>query len=415
LIWRALYTLALYALLPLALLRLWWRGRAEPGYRRHVGERFGHYRFTPERAVLWLHAVSVGEARASAPLLRALQQEFADHEVVVTCSTATGRETLEQMHGESVSIAWLPYDYPGSVRRFVEHFRPRLGLLIETEIWPNLLAACEAFGVPVVLANARLSGNSARGYDKWSGLARPAFARLAAVCAQSDADAARLAALGAKHVSVCGNLKFDISPDSVQVEAGRAWRAALARPVLVLASTREGEEKLLLDALASGPPGALAVFVPRHPQRFDAVADLIGGAVKRRSRGENPRPGDRCFLGDTMGEMAFYYGAADVAIIGGSFLQLGGQNLIEACAVGTPVVFGPSMHNFAEASALALAAEAAVQAQDADEAVRVAARLLDDPARRERMAQAGLRLRAANRGAVQKHIAICRELLERKR
>src|SRR6185369_11238926 len=263
------------------------------------------------------------------------------------------------------------------------HFRPRLGLLMETEIWPNLLAACEAFGVPVVLANARLSGNSARGYAKWSGLARPAFARLAAVCAQSDADAARLAALGAKQVSVCGNLKFDISPDSAQVEAGRAWRASLARPVLVLASTREGEEKLLLDALASGPPGAMAVFVPRHPQRFDAVADLMGGAVKRRSRGEEPRPGDRCFLGDTMGEMAFYYGAADVAIIGGSFLPLGGQNLIEACAVGTPVVFGPSMHNFAEASALALAAEAAVQVRDAAEAIRVGAGLLDDRQRRD--------------------------------
>ena len=251
-IWRALYTAVLYALLPFVMLRLWWRGRKEPGYRRRIGERFGQYRFAPERAVLWVHAVSVGEARASAPLVNALQREFADHELLVTCSTATGRETLKQMYGASVSTAWLPYDYPGSVRSFVEHFRPRLGLLMETEIWPNLLAACRTLGVPVILASARMSERSARGYEKWSAVARPAFASLAAVCAQSDADAARIAALGATAVSVCGNLKFDIAPDSAHVEAGRAWRASLARPVLVLASTREGEEKLLLEALSSG-------------------------------------------------------------------------------------------------------------------------------------------------------------------
>ena len=410
--WRALYAATLYALLPFVLLRLWWRGRKEPGYRRRIGERFGWYRFAPERAVLWVHAVSVGEARASAPLVRALQQEFAGHELLVTCSTATGRDTLKQMYGESVSIAWLPYDYPGAVRRFIERFRPRLGVLIETEIWPNLIAACSALRVPVVLASARMSERSARGYERWSVLTRPAFASLAAACAQSDADGARLAALGASAVSVCGNLKFDTSPDSAQVDAGRAWHASLGRSIAVLASTREGEEKLLLDAFAANPSTALAVLVPRHPQRFDAVADLVGSAVRRRSRAQDPGPDDRYFLGDTMGEMAFYYAAADVAIIGGSFLPLGGQNLIEASAVGTPVIFGPSMHNFAEASALALAAGAAVQAQDAPHAVRLATELLQDRARREAMSAAGLRLCATHRGAVQKHIAICKKLLD---
>jgi 3-deoxy-D-manno-octulosonic-acid transferase len=412
LIWRALYAATLYALLPFVLLRLWWRGRKEPGYRRRIAERFGWYRFAPERAVLWVHAVSVGEARASAPLVRALLHEFSGHELLVSCSTATGRDTLKQLYGESVSIAWLPYDYPGAVRRFIEHFRPRIGVLMETEIWPNLLAACGALGVPVVLASARMSERSARGYARWSLLMRPAFASLAAACAQSDADGARLAALGATAVSVCGNLKFDLSPDAAQVDAGRAWRASIGRPVAVLASTREGEEKLLLDAFASSSSSALAVFVPRHPQRFDAVADLIGSAVRRRGRAQEPAPGDRYFLGDTMGEMAFYYGASDVAIIGGSFLPLGGQNLIEASAVGTPVIFGPSMHNFAEASALALAAGAAVQAQDAAHAVRLANELLQDPTRREAMRAAGLRLCATHRGAVQKHIAICKKLLE---
>jgi len=260
--WRTLYTIALYAALPLVVLRLWWRGRREPGYRRRVGERFGLYRFTAERRVLWVHAVSVGEARASAPLVGALREEFAEHELLFTCATAAGRDALKQMYGESVLTAWLPYDYPGPVRRFLEHFRPQLGLLMETEIWPNLLAACRAYAVPVVLANARMSESSALGYRRWNGLARPAFASLAAVCAQSEADAARLAALGATNVSVAGNLKFDVAPDPAKEEEGRAWRAALGRPVLLLASTREGEEKLLLDALPAAPSGFLVVIVP---------------------------------------------------------------------------------------------------------------------------------------------------------
>jgi len=413
-IWRALYIAALYLLLPFALAKLWWRGRREPGYRARVGERFGRYSVEPGRGVLWIHAVSVGEVRAAAPLVRALQQEFAGHELLITCSTATGRDALQQMYGDSVSSAWLPYDYPGAVRRFVERFRPHLGVLMETEIWPNLLACCKAFKVPVVLANGRMSERSARGYSRWDGLTRPAFATLAAACAQSEADAARLAALGANPVPVCGNLKFDMTPDAAHAAAGRAWRAALGRPVVMLASTREGEEKLLLDALSASTSSALAVFVPRHPQRFDAVAALLGPSAQRRSRGESPRPQDRFFLGDTMGEMTFYYSAADVAIIGGSFLPLGGQNLIEACATGTPVVFGPSMYNFAEASTLALAAGAAVQAQDAGDAVRLAVALLGDRSRSAAMGEAGLRLCAAHRGAVQRHVAVCRQVVERR-
>ena len=415
-IWRALYSVALYALLPLALLRLWWRGRREPGYRRRVAERFGRYRLAPRRAVLWVHAVSVGEARASAPLVRSLREEFPMHEVLLTCATAAGRDAVKQMYGESVLTVWLPYDYPGSVRRFVEHFRPRLGLLMETEIWPNLLAACSAYGVPVVLASARMSEASALGYRRWSGLARPAFASLAAGCAQSEADAGRLAALGATQVSVCGNLKFDIAPDAAQAGAGRAWRTALARSVLLLASTREGEEEILLDALASDAIDVLVVIVPRHPQRFDEVAALAaknGLPVGRRSRGDVPRPEERVYVGDTMGEMAFYYAAADVAVIGGSFLPLGGQNLIEACATATPVVFGPSMHNFAEASALALQAGAALQARDAADALRLARTLLEDRPRRERMGEAGRRLCLAHRGAAEKHVAVCKQVLER--
>ena len=407
-IWRFFYSLALIAALPLALLRLWWRGRREPGYRRRIDERFGRYRGRPERPVLWLHAVSVGEARASAGLVSGLAAGYPDHEMLVTCTTAAGRESLEALHGESVRVVWLPYDYPGAVRRFLEHFRPRLGLILETEIWPNLLAACGDYGVPVLLANARMSEKSARGYARWRGLARPAFASLSAVCAQSRVDAERLRALGAFRVEIAGNLKFDFAPDESKRIAGRAWRERLGRPILLLASTREGEEAMLLGALPAWDGRTLVLVVPRHPRRFDEVAAL---AQSRRSSIAIPGPADRVFLGDTMGEMDFYYSAADVALIGGSFAQLGGQNLIEACAAGTPVVLGPSMFNFAEATRLALEAGAAIQAADARSAVRAALALLADPAKRAAMGAAGAKLCQAHRGATQRHLEICRQTL----
>jgi 3-deoxy-D-manno-octulosonic-acid transferase len=308
-----------------------------------------------------------------------------------------------------VHIAWLPYDLPGAIRRFLEHFRPRLGLLMETEIWPNLLAACRDYGVPVLLANARLSEKSATGYRRWRGLAQPAFASLALACAQSDADAARLRALGARRVEVTGNLKFDSAPDEAKGAQGRAWRTQLGRPVLLLASTREGEEKLLLDALPDGDGQRLVLLVPRHPRRFDEVAPL---AQARRSRGESPRAEDRVFLGDTMGEMDFYYAAADVAVIGGSFVGRGGQNLIEACAAGVPVVLGPSMFNFAEATRLALEAGAALQASDARSGMARAIELLADAPRRAAMGASGKKLCEAHRGATRRHLAFCEELLK---
>lgn len=412
-IWRALYTLALGAAAPFILLRLWWRGWREPGYRRRIGERFGFYRDglgpgPASRPVLWVHAVSVGEARASAALVRALADAHPDHELLVTCTTASGRETLKELHGEAVQIAWLPYDFPGSVRRFLEHFRPRLALIVETEIWPTLLAACRAFGVPVLLANARMSEKSASAYRRLPGLTRPPVASLAVVCAQSEEDAARLRALGARRVEVTGNLKFESMPDAALGAAGRAWRAQLARPVLLLASTRDGEEKILLDALPDWDGRLLVLVVPRHPRRFDEVASL---SQSRRSRNALPSPQDRVHLGDTMGEMDFYYAAADVAVIGGSFAPLGGQNLIEACAAGVPVVFGPSMFNFAEAARLALEAGAARQVGDAARAIGEALRLLANPQEREKMGEAGRRLCESHRGATEKHLKLCAELL----
>ncbi|MGQ0512612.1 MAG: 3-deoxy-D-manno-octulosonic acid transferase [Betaproteobacteria bacterium] len=409
---RALYTLLLRAALPFTFARLWWRGQAEPLYRRRVGERFGTYREAPEKPVIWVHAVSVGEARACAPLVRALMQELEGCEILVTCTTAAGRETLKTLHGESVHVAWLPWDFPGATRRFLEHWRPRLGVLVETEVWPNLVAACREFGVPVLLANARMSEMSARGYARWDGLSRPAFAALSAVCAQSERDAARLRALGARGVEVTGNLKFDATPDAERLAAGKAVRAASGRRVLLLASTREGEEAMLLDALGAIPADMQLLVVPRHPKRFDEVGRLLatrGLAVARRSAGAGSGAG--VLLGDTLGEMDFYFAAADVAVIGGSFAALGGQNLIEACAAGAPVVLGPHMFNFAEATRLALDAGAAVQAEDAADAIRVALALLENPEKRRAMEKAGRSLCEAHRGATARHLAACLRLL----
>ena len=404
---RALYTALLRLAVPLILLRLWWRGRREPGYRQDVAERFGIYAAEARPKMLWIHAVSVGEARAAAPLVHALQELLPDHGTLMTCTTAAGRETLKQVYGESVLAAYLPYDFPRAVQRFLEHFRPRLGVLMETEVWPNLLAGCRENGVPMLLANARMSEKSARGYRRWRSLTGAAFASLAAACAQSEDDARRLRELGVRQVEVAGNLKFDVQPDAGQLAAGRAWRAALGRPVLLLASTRDGEEKLLLQAAIPSDARVLIVVVPRHPQRFDEVAQW---ADARRSR--EPMPGEhgRVYLGDTMGEMAFYYAACDVALIGGSFVPLGGQNLIEALAAGAPAVLGPSMFNFADATRLALAAGAALQARDAASGMRAALELLADERRRRRMGEAGVQLCAAHRGATQRHLAACRRL-----
>ncbi|MEA3194073.1 MAG: 3-deoxy-D-manno-octulosonic-acid transferase [Betaproteobacteria bacterium] len=404
---RALYTVLFRLALPLILVRLLLRGRREPGYRQAVSERFGVYRGEKPAKLVWVHAVSVGEARAAEPLVRGIMARLPDHRILVTCTTAAGRETLKQVYGDSILSAYLPYDYPEAVQAFLAHFAPRLGVLMETEVWPNLLAGCAAKGVPVVLANARLSEKSARGYLRWRSLAEPAFGSLALVCAQSEADAARLRSVGARRVEVTGNLKFDVGPDPEQLAAGRAWRAALGRPVLLLASTREGEEILLLKEISSNKD-LLVLVVPRHPQRFGEVAPLAQG---RRTRDPAPAPAHRVYLGDTMGEMPFYYAACDVAIIGGSFAPLGGQNLIEALAAGAPVVVGPHMFNFVEATRLALEARAAIQAADAASAVKRALELLHDARERRHMSEAGRKLCQAHRGATGRHLALLAEVL----
>ena len=406
---RAGYSLFLWLAFPLLALRLWLRSVREPGYSKRLEERFGRFKMETRAPLIWVHAVSVGEVRASAPLVAALTKRYPEYALLVTCMTASGREAIDQVYGKNVLAAYLPYDYPFAVRRFLDHFRPRMGILMETEIWINLLAECRRRLLPVVLANGRMSSKSAKGYRRLSALTRPAFESLAAACAQSESDADRLASLGAHHVSVCGNLKFDVQPDAHLLAAGVELKRSFGqKKVLVLASTREGEEVLLLGALRDRlSENMLLVIVPRHPQRFDEVAALLAGAgfsYARRSLGESAAA-RRVLLGDTMGEMPVYYAAADVAVIGGTMLPYGGQNLIEACAIGVPVILGPHVHNFSEATHAAVRCGAAIQVADAAEAIRSAFALLDDPARREAMGSAGLAFCARHRGATARHVA----------
>jgi 3-deoxy-D-manno-octulosonic-acid transferase len=406
---RALYTLLWWLALPWLPLRLWWRGRREPMYRAHIGERFGWYGRAPATSpgAVWIHAVSLGETRAVAPLVERLLREAPQRTIVLTHMTATGREGGRALFGDRVMQAWLPYDLPFAMRRFLARFRPRAGLLVETELWPNLAATASEAGVPLFLINARLSERSARGYARIGALARPLVQALAGVAAQTEADAQRLRALGATHVVVTGNLKFDATIPAEMRDRGRLLREQFGRerPLILLASTRDGEEALLVDALSRArlPTQALVVIVPRHPQRFDAVAALIearGLTLARRSADRPVASGVRVVLGDSMGELAAYYAAADVAFVGGSLLPFGGQNLIEAIAAGVPTLVGPHTFNFAEASDAAIAAGAALRIGNADDVFAVASRLLADPASRERMRGLAGVFIAAHRGAV---------------
>ena len=419
---RRLYAAAFYAAMPLVLLRLFWRGRRQAGYRAHLDERFGHYLVAPKPPVIWLHAVSVGEMRAAKPLVDGLARRFPEHRLFITCMTPTGRETAESLYGAFATVAYLPYDLPHAVRRFMTEVRPSIGIVMETEIWPNLLAAARAAGVPVALVNARLSARSARGYARIAALARPALAGLTEVGAQSEDDAARLAALGAPTPTVCGNLKFEVHPAPQALALGETWRAARAdRPVWIAASTREGEEAIVLAAqlrLRERADRPLLVLVPRHPQRFDEVAALaarLGLSIGRRSEGD-PTPTQDVWLGDSMGEMPAYYRMADVAVMGGSLLPFGSQNLIEACACGCPVLLGPSDFNFARAAADAIAAGGAARLPESGtpsgETVAVAiAGLLDAPERLSAMTADARAFAGAHGGATDKTLALIEPLV----
>jgi 3-deoxy-D-manno-octulosonic-acid transferase len=404
---RFAYSMFIRALLPVAVLGLLWRARREPAYRAHMAERFGRYAEPgPAGPLIWIHAVSVGETRAAEPVVRALLARYPAYRILLTHMTPTGRHTDESLFGEKVLRAYLPYDAPGAVARFLDHYRPRVGVILETEVWPNLVHACSARGIPLYLVNARLSEKSLRGYLRVAAFMRDTFAAFTAVGAQSADDAERLRRLGAPNVEVTGNLKFDVTPPAAQLELGRSWRGQYKRPrVLLAASTREGEEALLLDVLPRLPQDALVVIVPRHPQRFEEVAALLesrGLSYQRRSANTQVAAETRVLLGDSMGEMFAYYAACDAAFIGGSLLAYGAQNLIEACAAGKAVLIGPHTYNFADAAERAIEAGAALRVRDAQEFADQAAALLGNPAKLEDMGARGFAFAQAHRGATEK-------------
>lgn len=407
------YSLIMRGLVPLLRRKLRRRGQAELGYLLHVEQRLGHYPGLPASSGwLWVHAVSLGETRAAGLLLTALRAQMPGLRVLLTHGTATGRAEGAKWLAPGDVQVWQPWDTPEAVARFLAHFRPALGVLMETEVWPNWVRGCRAQGVPLWLVNARLSAKSLHQAQRMGGLARPAYAGLHAVLAQTPADADRLRQLGAAVRGVLGNLKFDVTPDAAQLGQGRRWReAAGGRAVVMLASSREGEEALWLQALRAQPwaQQVLWLVVPRHPQRFDEVARLIqsaGLSVFRRSewRDDSPDAAARAnvWLGDSLGEMQAYYAMADLAWLGGSFMPLGGQNLIEAAACGCPVLMGPHTFNFADAAQQAADVGAAVRVADMDGAMRHTRQWLDDAAALAQARQAGAELLRQGRGAAQR-------------
>lgn len=414
------YTVLLYLLLPFTPLKLLWRARKQPEYLDHWLERYGVYKQKPQKLVIWLHCVSVGETRAAAPLVHALLSQYPQHQILLTHTTPTGRATSEQLFADHVMRAYLPYDTPSATHRFLQHFQPQIGLLMETELWFNLIASCKQRSMPLLLINARLSEKSARGYAKLGELVPEGLRNLTAISTQTDQDASRLQDLGASNISILGNLKFDVIPPEKAKEAGHILRnnVGQSRPVLLAASTRDGEEAMILDALAHVHiPNLITVIVPRHPQRFNDVEVLLkkqGCHYVRRSDlvdGTTISQDIKYVLGDSMGEMFTYYAACDVAFIGGSLLPLGGQNLIEAFSMGKPVFIGPHTFNFEQVTKLAIDAGAAIQVQNTDELTKNINIFFARQSMQPLMMHAALEFTAANQGATRRTLALIEQFI----
>ena len=407
---RFLYSLIFTLCLPLILARLLYRAWRAPAYARRWRERFalgGDLR----AGGIWVHAVSVGESIAAAPMVRELRQRHPQLPITVTCMTPTGSEQIRKLFGDDVGHAYLPYDLPWLQRRLIRRLQPRIAIIMETELWPNLVAECKRAGVPVVLANARLSARSARGYQRVIALVRPMFAALDWVAVQTAAEAERFIALGVRQsaLAVTGSIKFDLKPGAELLATAEQWRAQWGeRPVWIAASTHGGEDEIVLAAhrqVLQRHPEALLILVPRHPERFDAVARQIENAglgMVRRSAGNMPAIADQVLLGDTMGELMQFYACADVAFVGGSLIPGGGHNYLEPAALGLPVLSGPHRFNFAEISDLLEQAGALAEVADAPAMAERANAWLGDQSSAHRAGAAGQAVVAANQGALER-------------
>lgn len=417
---RGLYSAALYLLAPITVYHLIWRGFRQPAYFQRWPERYAVYHDTPQGRTLWLHAVSVGEVNAAVPLVNALRRGRPDLRLLVTTITPTGSERVRALWGHEVDHVYLPYDLPGAVGRFLAHYRPHAALIMETELWPNLLFGCRDRGIPAYIVNARLSERSLRGYRVLAPLVGRALRTVHTVAAQSMADAVRFVRLGAmpEHVVETGNLKFDVSvPDTLDIFTADCRNHCGARPIWIAASTHIDEEAAIIAIhrrLRARYPDLLLLWAPRHPERFRQVAEharAAGWQIATRSRARWPTATDAVFVVDTLGELLSFYACADVAFVGGSLQAVGGHNLLEPAAAGTPIVTGPHLHNFAEIAQRLDAVGAVRIGVDIDAVAAELAALLGDPDERARMAQAGHELVESGRGALAQTLTLLQPAL----
>jgi len=410
---RALYSAAFYLLIPFVLLRLLWRSRRNPAYRQRLGERFGFSSLSFEKS-LWVHAVSVGESLIAVSLIKKLRLRYPSLPIVVTTMTPTGAARIQAALGDSVSHVYVPYDLPMAVNRFLKRIKPALALIVETELWPNFYESCHQRGIPIVLANGRLSERSAAGYRRIALLTRDMLAKISLLMAQGKADAERYIALGMdpNRVVVTGNIKFDLEVPADLMPRSEVLRMHLGkdRLIWVAASTHAGEEEIILKAHAqirATQPEALLILVPRHPERFTPVAELLaqqGFDSVRRSSGQSCGMNTAVFLGDTMGEMFLFYAAADVAFVGGSFAPIGGHNLLEPAALSKPVLSGPHLFNFTEIAGFLTQADALVKVEDAETLAAAVLRFFAEPELRRQKGENARQVVEANRGSLAKHI-----------
>ncbi|PPV34356.1 lipid IV(A) 3-deoxy-D-manno-octulosonic acid transferase [Ectopseudomonas oleovorans] len=419
---RLLYTLLLHLALPLIALRLALRARKAPTYARRINERFSLGLPSMKPGGIWVHAVSVGESIAAAPMIRALQAHYPELPITVTCMTPTGSERIQALFGASVQHCYLPYDLPWAAARFLNRVQPRLAVVMETELWPNHIHQCAKRGIPVALANARLSERSARGYARFGKLTAPMLAELSLIAVQTQTEAQRFLTLGARPecVEVTGSIKFDLKIDAELLQRADALRQqwqATTRPIWIAASTHAGEDEIILAAhhqLLKSRPDALLILVPRHPERFNAVHNLCMNqslTTRRRSTGEAVQTSDQVLLGDTMGELLFLYALADIAFVGGSLVANGGHNLLEPAALGKPVLSGPHLFNFLEIAAQLREAGALNEVENAGQLADKVVALLNEPSEMQRMSQAGLSVLKANQGALQRLLEGLQRLL----
>jgi 3-deoxy-D-manno-octulosonic-acid transferase len=412
---RTLYTALFYLGLPLVAIRLWLRARKAPAYAKRIGERFTLGMPTLQPGGIWVHAVSVGESIAAAPMIRALLERYPALPITVTCMTPTGSERIQALFANEARIqhCYLPYDLPCAAARFLDRVQPKLAVIMETELWPNHIHQCAKRGIPVALANGRLSQRSAKGYGRFSKLTAPMLAEMSLLAVQTEAEAQRFRDLGARpeSVEVTGSIKFDLTIDPQLLQRATELRSqwqAQDRPVWIAASTHEGEDEVVLDAhrrLLANHPDALLILVPRHPERFNSVFELCqreGFATVRRSTGANVDAQTRVLLGDTMGELLFLYALADSAFVGGSLVPNGGHNLLEPAALAKPVLSGPHLFNFLDIAAQLREAGALAEVDDAEGLAVEVQRLFELPRDAQRMAEAGLAVMRRNQGALQR-------------